>query len=492
MRLQSSPFSRISSVLASAIALSACAADPEPVALVLVPPNALAGEIDAELAIEGLSALLVARLRALPEVSVQIDRTGCEHVEAATHELRITRDLTPTSALTGLQLRACNGATQHVEQLVQPREARRDWSAEVAWWVGSQLRAPPARPAIEAAVDETQMQRFLVAVALLKRRTPVDVRDAAAELNALTAAAPGFAQAHAYHAAAQMLASEFGLLSLSEALTKADASIDSALALAPDLGMALAARGLYYMNLDRYAEAVPELARAAARDPGDATILLWLGNALLYHGEPSAAQPWLARAKALDPTLVSIDLSLAEAACLAGKDEVCERFLANPGPTPMAQFMAALLLAHQGQFETSRKRLDALSDGVNRDWLDALRMDLCRLLEDSVCAPPALMAADGDSVPPHSSLPVRENPILDLWRIDLGLSSWVLAARNDGNRRQQLLAELRRMREGGLAIPLLDLIDACLVEAPPGHATALAKIWQPMLDSWACPLPGLE
>jgi len=60
-----------------ALCLSACAPpSPERVSLALVPPAALAGESDAELAIEGLSALLLARLRALPEVQVAVDPAG--------------------------------------------------------------------------------------------------------------------------------------------------------------------------------------------------------------------------------------------------------------------------------------------------------------------------------------------------------------------------------------------------------------------------------
>ncbi len=471
--------------LLGAFVLACAPAEPPEVSLVLVPPAALAGEIDAELAIEGLSALLVARLRALPEVSVQIDPAGCARDQEVTHELRIARELTATSALTSLLLRACHEPSQRVEQLVQPRDARRDWSAEAAWWVGSQLQAPPAKPELEAALDEQQMQRFLVAVARLKRRTAEDVGHAAAELEALSQAVPAFAQAHAYHAAAQMLAFEYGLVSLDQALQRADAAINAALAIAPDLGMALAARGLYYMNQERYSDAAPQLARAAALDPGDATVSLWLGNALLYDGRPREAQPWLERAQQLDPTLVSVWLSLGEAACLGGIEDACERFLADPGAGPMGQFMAALLLAHQGHFELARARLETVGSGVNRDWVVALQNDLCPMLGDSKCTPtdPAVAVSQW-SRQMGTTEPLGETPKLDLWRLDMGLSAWVTAAQGDADLRLRLLAELRRVRDAGLDVPLLDLIDACLNHAA---VSVAATGWLPLLRAWNCP-----
>ncbi len=459
--------------------LTSCApVEPQPVNLVLVPPAALDDEIDAELAIEGLSALLVARLRAMPEVSVQINLAGCGRAATATHELRIVRELTTSSSITTLLLRACGQSGTEVEHLVQPRQQRRDWSAEAAWWVGARLDAPPAQPVHTGAVDEAQMQRFLIALARLKRRTAEDVGSAAAELSELSRSSPQFAQAHAYRAAAQMLAFEYGLVELEQALQEADAAIIDALRLAPDLGMAHAARGLYFMNQERYAEAAPQLARAAALDPGDATILLWMGNALLYHGRPRDAVPWLERAHALDPTLISVQISLGEAACLGGMEDICSRFLRNPGSGPMARFMAGLLLAHQGQFEAAQARIADVAAGVNAEWVSSLRADLCPFLGAADCQPRWIR-------PAGNAEPLLTAPGLDFWRIDLGLSGWVKAARTDDDARDRLTVELARLRSGGLSLPVLDLIESCLQGAP--VARELQTDWAPLLQAWGCP-----
>lgn len=322
------------------------------------------------------------------------------------------------------------------------------------------------------------MQRFLIALARLKRRTAEDVGSAAAELSELSRSSPQFAQAHAYRAAAQMLAFEYGLVELEQALQEADAAIIDALRLAPDLGMAHAARGLYFMNQERYAEAAPQLARAAALDPGDATILLWMGNALLYHGRPRDAVPWLERAHALDPTLISVQISLGEAACLGGMEDICSRFLRNPGSGPMARFMAGLLLAHQGQFEAAQARIADVAAGVNAEWVSSLRADLCPFLGAADCQPRWIR-------PAGNAEPLLTAPGLDFWRIDLGLSGWVKAARTDDDARDRLTVELARLRSGGLSLPVLDLIESCLQGAP--VARELQTDWAPLLQAWGCP-----
>lgn len=483
-----------------ALCLSACAPpSPERVSLALVPPAALAGESDAELAIEGLSALLLARLRALPEVQVAVDPAGCGGAGQPTHALTVSRQLTAVSALTSVALQRCDSAQVVVEQWVQPRQARREWSAQAAWWVGSQLQVPRPRPAPEPAVDEADLQAFLVALARIKRRTAEDVGEARASLLDVVARRPDFALAQAHLATAHLLAFEYGLSSLTQALQQADLAITAALQASPDLGMAHAARGLYWMNQERYDLAVPQLARAAALDPGEGVILLWLGNALLYHGNPHEAQPWLERALQLDPGLVSAQISLGEAACLAGEEANCLRFLDNPGSGPMASFMAALIRAQRGEIEQAHQLLDKVAADVNHDWVAELRADLCGLggSDTRTCQQRgALAGAAPDSTPmtprwaqtgaPRNDAKSAPAARLDLWRIDLGLAPWVRSARADEEIRRQLETELQRLRQGGLRLPLIDDIEYCLLQWQqpqlPPRSTPLAAV----LNAWGC------
>jgi len=482
-----------SGICALALCLAACApAPPERLSVVLVPPAALAGEIDAEFAIEGLSALLVARLRAFPEVRVVIDAAGCAGGDHPTHTIEIARELTETSALTSLSLQRCDSEERSTEHWVQPRQARRDWSAEAAWWVGGQLQVPRPKLQFGSVVEEAEMQGFLVALARVKRRTAADVGAARDTLQQLTRLRPDFALAQAHLAAAELLAFEYGLLPLSEALRHADAAIETALSVDPDLGMAHAARGLYWMNQERYDLAVPQLARAAALDPGEAVIQLWLGNALLYHGRPREARPWLERAYALDSGLVSAQISLGEAACLSANEVACAQFMRQPGEGPMAGFMVALIHAHRGEFADARQLLAALPADVNDDWVRELQKDLCGL-EIAPCAADA--SADRTPVRRwnHSEndaamLASAAGPSLDLWRLDLGLGPWMRAARAPGDARERLRTEVRRLRGGGLSLALLDEIDTCLDQwqqtVPPLRWSPRAK----MLRDWGCAL----
>ncbi len=483
-----------------ALCLSACTPpSPERVSLALVPPAALADESDAELAIEGLSALLLARLRALPEVQVGVDPAGCAGNGQPTHALTVSRQLTAVSALTSVALQRCDSVEVVMEQWVQPRQARREWSAQAAWWVGSQLKVPRPRPAPEPAVDEADMQAFLVALARIKRRTAEDVGEARASLLDVVARRPDFALAQAHLATAHLLAFEYGLSSLPQSLQQADLAITAALQASPDLGMAHAARGLYWMNQERYDLAVPQLARAAALDPGEGVILLWLGNALLYHGSPREAQPWLERALQLDPGLVSAQISLGEAACLAGKEARCVAFLEQPGSGPMAGFMAALIRAQRGDIEQAHQLLDRVPADVNHEWVTELRVDLCGLEGPDIPACRQLDAradapADARLTLPRWTQTTPPAPTeaaipaigLDLWRMDLGLAPWVSAARTDAQYREHLQQELRRLRQGGLSLPLIDDIEDCLAQwqqpQPVPRRTPLAS----MLQAWGC------
>jgi tetratricopeptide (TPR) repeat protein len=399
----------------------------------------------------------------------------------------VSRQLTAASAITSASLMHCESGEAATEQWVQPRQARRDWSAMAAWWVGSQLKVPRPRPILGPAVDESEMQGFLVALARIKRRTAEDVRMARDSLMQIVLRRPDFAMAQARLATAHLLSFEYGVLTLPQALEQADAAIGAALAIAPDLGMAHAARGLYWMNQERYDLAVPQLARAAALDPGEGVILLWLGNALLYNGNPLAARPWLERAFNLDPDLVSARISLGEAACFSAMTVECERFLDSPGAGPMAGFMAALIRAQLGDIEQAQRSLDRVPQDVNHQWVMDLRGDLCGMSRTGSdrCQPYAT-AMPRWAASPDPGQPVPPAPMLDLWRIDLGLASWVRWARQSEESRQRLDQELLRLRDAGLKLPLLDDIDYCLRQWQRPELGTRRTAMAPMLQAWGC------
>jgi Tfp pilus assembly protein PilF len=464
-----------------AVALCHCARDADPpVQLALVPPAAMSGAGDAELEAEGLGALLLSQLRAMPGASVRIDAQGCAEDGATTHALTITREFTEQSALVILQLRSCGDGSTRQETLIQPRDARREWSGEAAYWVAAELQAPIALPTPGSAVDGPVMHRFLAAVARLNRRTRDDVAAARDTLIEVVAEAPDFALGQAQLATAELLAYEYGLGDRASALAAAKQHIDAALGNDPDLGLAHAARGLALMMDARYREATPILARAAALDPGDAVIRLWLGNALLYSGRPSSAISWLDEAMRLEPGLAAARTSRAEAACYSGDAQRCDAFLAQAPGAGMDGFIGSLLRAHRGQFQQAADELAAAADEVNEVWMLELRADVCAALDDRACVQRSIdtLVAQFPDEPETARLLARLRPPqpstnaiaaasadaepIDVWQIGLGLDALMQEAAHSADAQSRLQTLLDELVAGGLRLPALDIATACL------------------------------
>jgi tetratricopeptide (TPR) repeat protein len=465
-------------ILFLAVALTHCARDAaRPIQLALVPPTAMSGAGDAALEAEGLGALLLSQLRAMPGASVRIDARGCGGDAATSHALTITREFTDQSALVILQLRDCRDGSTRQETLIQPRAARREWSGEAAYWVAAELKAPIALPTPEGAVDEAVMNQFLAAVARLNRRTRGDVAAARDALIDIVKQAPNFAHGQAQLATAELLAYEYGLQDRSHALTAARRAIATALQSDPDLGLAHAASGLALMMDARYREATSILARAAALDPGDAVIRLWLGNALLYSGRPRDAIDWLDEAMRLEPSLLAARTSRAEAACYSGDATRCDAFLAQTPGDGMDGFIGSLLRAHRGQFQQAAAELDAASDQVNEVWMLELKADVCAALDDMICVQRAvdtlvsqfpgepetarLLARLGPPQPSADAALGNAEPV-DVWQIGLGLDALMREAAHDAEAQSRLQALLDELKSGGLRLPVLDIAGACL------------------------------
>jgi tetratricopeptide (TPR) repeat protein len=467
-------------ILLLAIALTHCSRDSaRPVRLALVPPAAMPGAGDAELEAEGLGALLLSQLRAMPGADVRIDARGCGDDGAASHALTIAREFTEQSALVTLQLHDCSDGSTRQETLVQPRAARREWSGEAAYWVAAELHVPIALPTPEGALDEVAMNQFLAAVARLNRRTRGDVAAARDALSDMVDKAPDFAHGQAQLATAELLAYEYGLQDRRLALAAAQRAIDAALRSDPDLGLAHAAQGLALMMDARYRSATPILARAAALAPGDAVIRLWLGNALLYSGRPGDAVPWLEDAIRLEPNLVAARTSRAEAACYGGDAPRCETFLTQNGGAGMDGFIRALLYAHRGQFQQADAALVAAADQVNEVWMLELRADVCAALDDARCVQRTVdvLVSEFPDEPETARLLARLRPEqpaagnatdagnaepIDVWQIGLGLDALMRDAARNAPAQSRLQILLEELKAGGLRLPVLDIAGACL------------------------------
>lgn len=461
------------------LVLGACARQAAaPIQLAVVPTRASADDGNAALVAEGLGALLLSQLRAMPGATVRIDPRGCAATEATTHVLEITRQDSGQSALILLRLHGCQDRSDHRETLVQPRDARRDWSGEAAYWVAGVLEVPIALTAPGASVSAIQMDQFLVAVARLNRRTREDIAAARSDLLTVVAAHPDFALGQAQLAAAELLAYEYGIADRGSAQRSAQTAIDAALAVDPDLGLAHAARGLSLMMDARYRDAALVLARAAALDPGDAAIHLWLGNALLYSGRPSEAIAWLDDAIRIEPQLSAARTSRAEAACYSGDQTRCRAFLEQPSKEAIDGFVRALLRAHRGEFSAARADLER-SPQVNEVWALELKSDVCTALQDPNCMQQTLeeLIKRFPAEPETTRLQARQQPVadpdmasavgapfgeIDLWQIGLGLDALMSAAAESAAAQTRLQSVLQELKQGGLDLPVLQVAAVCL------------------------------
>ena len=165
--------------------------------------------------------------------------------------------------------------------------------------------------------SESAYKAFLDANALRNQRTEASLRWAIERYSEALRIDGDFAAAHAGLASAWLLLYEYSNLSLSEAPRAAQAHIEHALRLSPDLAEAHAAVGLLKLNAGDGRGAENALRRAVALERGNATTMMWLGTALTYQGRLGEARAWHEQALALDPlsaiaeTYVGIDLALA-------------------------------------------------------------------------------------------------------------------------------------------------------------------------------------
>lgn len=439
-------------MLLAAAALSACTIEKAPAHPTLVLAHTVAGVNGDLMANRGLLDLLASRLRALRGMTLVRSADGCGHA-GASHALRLVHEQTPHSDVIAIELRNCRTGLIRQEPFITRREAQRDASIQVAWWVAHQLQlAGAARPGKDA-VGERAMTDWLTAIGHLQQRSREGIGSALRLLHSAIAAQPDFAAAHAELAIAELLASEYGLSDLASALARAEQAGTTALRLDPESGTAMASRGLAAMMVGRYREAVPLLQSAHRFEPGHDGIMLWLGNALLYSGRPREALPWLEAVAEINAGLMATRISIGEAHCIAGNEEPCRRFLSQSPASPMQDYVASLMRAHRGDLSDAIERLSRNPPAVAPDWIADTLGKACRAIGDKDC---------GDPIEPVDDAPLTEP---DLWQLDLGWSNYMHRV-GDPVIAGQLRDEVAQLTEGGVRLPVLDAVTACIEDDP--------------------------
>jgi TolB-like protein/Tfp pilus assembly protein PilF len=149
-------------------------------------------------------------------------------------------------------------------------------------------------------VDPRAHDFYLRGLTLLAERGP-GLRDAVAAFKSAVEIAPDYAYAWGAMAQAEALYPSYDLGSIQEALPRALASAQRALALNPDTASALVAQGMVYSNQRQWAKADAAFARALALAPGDAEAVCQYGQFLGITGNFEQALAEIERAQKLDP-----------------------------------------------------------------------------------------------------------------------------------------------------------------------------------------------
>lgn len=414
----------------------------------------------------GLAQLIGVRLRAAPGLEVRIDPDGCGSGDA-TYAVRVAVGTAAGTRTHAVTITDCRTNRRETEVFVQSARTAVDPTPGIVLWIADRAGVVTVdRPGVssDSRMPAKALVDYLAAVGQLQQRDGPSVAAARELLQRAVASAPAFADAHAELAVAHLLASEYGLLPTADAVKAAMASIAAAEALDPNHGVAQAARGLAQMVEGHYRAAVPLLREAHRRVPGHDSVLLWLGNAHLYAGEPHAARHWLEAALAINPRLVPIEISLGEASCYLADEAACNAFLEAPAAQPMRRFVSLLLRAHRGQRQAVLDELRRDPPQVSGSWLAQLESDLCAALAATGCAElPSSRETPQDPGEPRDFE-------IDLWRLDLRLRAALAAAESDPAWRAAVVAEIDRLEANGVALPVLGAARACLDPHQPARA----------------------
>lgn len=387
----------------------------------------------------GAQGLVIARLRGIGGLRVYESVEGCKR-PGATHQLRVARHYSEHALIASAVMVDCKSQQEVLETFISPRSMARDFSHAIAYWVARTLNIAANLPVNGQTLSADVLARYYTALGHLQTRTPQGVSEALGLLRRQVKEAPSFIDAHAELAIAELLASEHGIQSETVALENARLQIEASYALDPESGLADAATGLREMVAGRYRAAREPLLRAHRKEPGHDAVLLWLGNAFLYSGQPVDARPWLESALLANPALRAIPISLGESDCYRSAESDCQAFLSQASDLPMHRYVRLLLRAHRGEFKAVRSALRDRPPLINPAWIETLDAELCTALEAPDCAARTL----------------SNTAEADLWQLDLGFAN-VPAADPSA-----LREELDHLRRGGVRLPILEALEACL------------------------------
>ena len=235
---------------------------------------------------------------------------------------------------------------------------------------------PPAPIAYEPDIEA--YQEYLMGREILTRRPSGFAHESFEYFSRAIELDPDYAEAYAARAISQFFIAQLGGGAVGSEAVLAQADIDMALSLNPNLGLAYAAQGLWMEIRQPGAPAEREavLRRALELDPNQADAMNWLAGAVSAQGRRDEADEIQRRALRIDPLHAAINLNLAQRAASRGDFAAAERqfrrLVEVPRPGETALIAYYLFQLHTGQIGAAlehNKRI-ALQDTplLGRGW----------------------------------------------------------------------------------------------------------------------------
>jgi TolB-like protein len=174
---------------------------------------------------------------------------------------------------------------------------------------------------------------------------------------------PTYAEAWAGQAAATALLSEsdYGTTPEMESVAAAQALLDRAFALDPDLAVAHAVQALLYMDRSEYRKALQSIDRAIAINSNEGILYAWKSNALIQLGRVKEAQATLLRAFDVDPLHPTIRHNMAFGATAYPEQRDYARSLVTPG-TANAYETEFHIARREGRYADAFRQISIATD----------------------------------------------------------------------------------------------------------------------------------
>ena len=264
---------------------------------------------------DGITEEILDALAQVPNLKVAA-RTSAFAFKGKAEDLRKVGEVLDVATVLEGSVQKSGDEVRITAQLIDTRSGYHLWSEkydrkltsifavedEISKAIADKLRVQLAggAQAVQRTIDPRAHDFYLRGLPLIAARGP-GLREAAADFQQAVAIDPGYAQAWAALAEAQMLLPHYFLEPSDTAFAAGEAAAKRALAIDPNTAAAHVALGMMYRVQWKWAQADAAFRRALKIAPGDAEAADQYGQFLLAEGRLDEALTQIDRAQRLDP-----------------------------------------------------------------------------------------------------------------------------------------------------------------------------------------------